>query len=1050
MEVASSAVGIASLGIQICQGLLSYYDGWKGYEKDITTTYDYIADLGQTLTLLQASLSEGQLNQERKDRVERCLRSCEDSLAKLAEKAQKLRKSGNPDGLKENAWAAVQRAWYPFRASTLAKLRELVDDVSERLKLALQVLQLDVSTKSQQTLNEVAANTKDIAIRTSAVEASIDQIADQNQRLLATQEAERYQRIVAWLSPSDPWINHASARQRHEPETGQWLLQSEQYLAWKAGTTSQLWLHGKVGCGKTVLCSTVIDDVQAHCSSTKNTAVAMFYFTFSDNLKQSYADLLRSVVAQLASKEPGFSMLYQAYDKPERRPLTTDELENVLLATVHAHEEVLLILDALDESPEDDDVRHNVLDGLTRLTQSTEKLRLIATSRELTDIEESMEALGAKPLAIVSQTVDADIGTYVANELSRDPRLRKLNEATTSLIEKTFAEKADGMFRWAYHQLQELKKLKSAKPAYVKAALANIPKTLDETYERVLLGIEEVYRDEALVLLRWLAYSKRPLTLAELAEATIIDPIADDLDFDNRGEIEDTFRILSGLITTEEAPRGSGSAESDSEDEYVDSVFYNFRNNLSVTGGGWSRGKIPKYEDEDDEDGSGGNLAQSDIAVTGKTRVRLAHFSVKEFLESKRILQTDVRSFHLEDSREHHILAQSCLTYLIMGYSSSRQKSYSKRDAETLPLLRYAADSWPYHSSHQQSGDVSREVSLLSFWVFRQDWVVASGAGLVKFESWHERVYSLGTGIYYASALGLEAVLNELLKRGDEDINEHGGAYWTALQVASRKGHEKIVDILISNGAQVNDVIGFLGSSLQAAASEGHRNVMTKLIAAGAEVNGPGGSLGNALCAASLFNRPKAVEMLLAAGAELETEDEHWGTALQAATSHRHQEAAAKLIEAGAETGLALEDECVSTYNDAHLAMITLFIDNGVDVNATGGKYGSALHAAAAADNVKGMRLLIDAGADINLQAGDYGSALQAAAREGQVDAMKLLIEKGADVNASEGKYFSALVLAYTFRHDEAVELLTENGAEPPDGDWDSLQPYREYMESLS
>jgi hypothetical protein len=56
MEVAGTAVGIASLGIQVCQGLLSYYDSWKSYDSDISSTYNTISDLSKTLILLKTTL----------------------------------------------------------------------------------------------------------------------------------------------------------------------------------------------------------------------------------------------------------------------------------------------------------------------------------------------------------------------------------------------------------------------------------------------------------------------------------------------------------------------------------------------------------------------------------------------------------------------------------------------------------------------------------------------------------------------------------------------------------------------------------------------------------------------------------------------------------------------------------------------------------------------------------------------------------------------------------------------------------------------------------
>jgi hypothetical protein len=57
----------------------------------------------------------------------------------------------------------------------------------------------------------------------------------------------------------------------------------------------------------------------------------------------------------------------------------------------------------------------------------------------------------------------------------------------------------------------------------VKRTLQTLPKTLDETYERMLLAIQLQYRQEAISALTWLVSAKRPLTVIELAEASTID-----------------------------------------------------------------------------------------------------------------------------------------------------------------------------------------------------------------------------------------------------------------------------------------------------------------------------------------------------------------------------------------------------------------------------------------------------------------------------------------------------------------------------------------------
>ena len=445
MDVAGSAVAIASLGLHICQGLLSYYDDWKGYNADISNTYDSVDDLSRTLALLKASLDSDELDEERKDRVKRCLYLCEENLVNLLEKSQKLRKYGQPEELRQKAWAELQRASYPFRASTLAKLREVVADMRERLKLAVQVLQLGASTASQRTLKSIAADTSNIINRTVAIETSVTHISTQNQQILDLHQGDQFKRIIDWLSPPDPWINHASARQHHEPHTGLWFLRSAQYQKWKGGHTRHLWLNGKAGCGKTVLGSTAIEDTRLYCENAANAALAVFYFSFSDGRKQSFESLLLSLVAQLGWKGPGRSMLQREYDKPNRSLPGPAALEEILISSIGQYNEVFLALDALDECPESEEARWSMLDGLERLSEKAPNLKILATSRELLDIHNRMDLLGADVVPISTRSVDIDIERYVESELSRDRKLSRLDGHLKTLIKKTFAEKADGM-----------------------------------------------------------------------------------------------------------------------------------------------------------------------------------------------------------------------------------------------------------------------------------------------------------------------------------------------------------------------------------------------------------------------------------------------------------------------------------------------------------------------------------------------------------------------------------------------------------------------------
>ena len=102
-------------------------------------------------------------------------------------------------------------------------------------------------------------------------------------------------------------------------------------------------------------------------------------------------------------------------------------------------------MDALDECPEDGDVRHYMMACLARLSDAASHVKILATSRELPDIRESMVMLGAKLVSIKTHSVDADIRKYMTTLLSRDHRLSRLETATKALIEDTISEKADGM-----------------------------------------------------------------------------------------------------------------------------------------------------------------------------------------------------------------------------------------------------------------------------------------------------------------------------------------------------------------------------------------------------------------------------------------------------------------------------------------------------------------------------------------------------------------------------------------------------------------------------
>lgn len=438
MDVAGTAVGIASLGIQVCQGLLLYYDDWKAYDFDISSTYSAITDLSKTLTLLTTTLQQ-EFDDERVGRVRTCVEDCEDALLELEKRRYSLHKYGQPEGLRQKMRAGLQRTWYPFRKETLEALKISVQNIQERLKLALQVLQLDFGIESQRLVHRLLS-------QTATQSASIAHTVAQNQRIMDTQRLDEFRKIVAWLAPPDPGTNHATARQRHESQTGDWLLNSNEYQSWKTGSVSHMWMFGKAGSGKTILCSTAIEDIRNTCGQDSDISYAFFYFSFSDDHKQSDGDLLLSLVAQLGWRDSGLCILRQAFGDPRRGVPRSDELEEILLASIRSCGMVYLFMDAIDECPDDQDARQNVLERIEKLTQGASNLKVFATSRELPAIRDFLKGIGCEPLRIATSAVDVDILTYVANQLLSDRSFSRFSPTSITTIKTTIANRSDGMY----------------------------------------------------------------------------------------------------------------------------------------------------------------------------------------------------------------------------------------------------------------------------------------------------------------------------------------------------------------------------------------------------------------------------------------------------------------------------------------------------------------------------------------------------------------------------------------------------------------------------
>lgn len=229
----------------------------------------------------------------------------------------------------------------------------------------------------------------------------------------------------------------------HHHGTGMWLLNRADYAQWKAGSTHALWLYGIPGCGKTILSSAVIEDLQS--SRSRRAVVLYFYFDFNDSSKQTFEKMIRSLIFQLYQQNEAsrkdVEQLMSSCSNGNEQP-KTQKLASMLQRLTDAAGGAHIVLDALDECTSRKDL-------LSWLGSPTVRQRCLLTSRKEQDIESSLIKMEptVEIIPIEQSPIDEDIRAVVQHTISNDEdlsRWKKMPEIR-DLIENKLMEKAKGM-----------------------------------------------------------------------------------------------------------------------------------------------------------------------------------------------------------------------------------------------------------------------------------------------------------------------------------------------------------------------------------------------------------------------------------------------------------------------------------------------------------------------------------------------------------------------------------------------------------------------------
>ena len=467
-------------------------------------------------------------------------------------------------------------------------------------------------------------------------------------------------------------------------------------------------------------------------------------------------------------------------------------------------------------------------------------------------------------------------------------------------------------FRWVFCQLDALQ---HSFPQNIRQYLNELPDTLDETYDRILKGINKAQKDNAHRLLQCLAVAVRPLLVEQLAEL---------LAFDFQASTE------GGIPTLKEDWRW---------DDQEEAVLSTCSSLITI---------VPR----------------DDSRV-----VQFSHFSVKEYLTSSRLAKSpraDISRFRIDLEPAHTIMAQSCFATLL------RLDEHS--DAKVSPLVQYAAEHWVEHAQLEKVSSRLRDgmddlfdssKPQFAAWLRVHD----LDSGWYKFSPYSRD--SVGSPLYYAASCGFYDLAERLIMKDPEQVNAIGGHNLFPLQAALYNRHFHVANLLYKHGAVV-DVQGYdKRTPLYAASSRGQVDIMRWLLKHGADIDACDSDGFTPLRQAAYDMQLEAVQVLFEHHADINSGDINGWTSLYwilagRASAEKFVDMVRLLLELGADPNICTIDHKTPLHQASSRGLLEaarLLLSHGAKVDEKDGKGRTPFELAASKGHEELMKLLVEHGA---------------------------------------------------------------------------------------
>ncbi|KAK4140015.1 vegetative incompatibility protein HET-E-1 [Dichotomopilus funicola] len=315
------------------------------------------------------------------------------------------------------------------------------------------------------------------------------------------------------------------------PGSCEWIATKSFYQSWKASMNSSfLWLRGRPGAGKSVLCSHIISDLR-----NQDLDCSFFFFQARDHVKSTANGFLRSIAWQMATLHPGIREKLAAIKSDWRdNPIDKIDANSVWrkiflsgILRVKLSRPQYWVIDAMDECK----AAADILSFLSRI-QEHWPLSILITSRDTMDAHQK----GPNPnIDIRSHTISEqdslqDISILLKANMASLPCPASAQWPTREEIAAQILKRSAGCFLWASIICSELRLVTSERE--ITKVMESTPLNMDAVYHDILAKMESARfgKAAAKAFIAWTTYAFRPLSVSEIqtpVEMDINDKIDD-------------------------------------------------------------------------------------------------------------------------------------------------------------------------------------------------------------------------------------------------------------------------------------------------------------------------------------------------------------------------------------------------------------------------------------------------------------------------------------------------------------------------------------------